>query len=149
MSKLRALFICIHNSARSQMAEAWLDHFCGDAFEVESAGLEPGRLNPFAVQAMAEVGIDISRKQTKAVFDLYKAGKMYAYVIAVCDKEAAERCPIFPGTTKKLHWNFPDPSAVQGSDAEKLAKAREVRDLIRDQIQEWCNEVCPEQCCQR
>lgn len=143
MRKTRVLFICIHNSARSQMAEAWLNHFCGDTFEAESAGLEPGNLNPFVVKAMAEVRIDISKNKTKGVFEMVKSGKAYAYVIAVCDKEAADRCPIFPGVTSRLHWSFQDPSAVKGSDEDKLKKAREVRDQIRDQIQKWCDEVCP------
>jgi arsenate reductase len=137
------LFVCIHNSARSQMAEAWLKHLCGDSFTVESAGLEPGKLNPFVVKAMAEVGIDISGNSTKSVFDFVRAGKTFNYIIAVCDREAAERCPIFPGVAQRLEWNFPDPSAVTGSDEEKLQFAREVRDTIRDRISLWCSELCP------
>ena len=125
------------------MAEAWLKHFCDDTFEVESAGLEPGKLNPLVVRAMGEVGIDISDNKTKSVFDLLKSGKSFAYVIAVCDKEAAERCPIFPGVSQRLHWSFPDPSSVKGTDDEKLAKAREVRDMIREQVESWCYDVCP------
>jgi arsenate reductase len=115
---------------------------CGDYFEAESAGLEPGKLNPFAVAAMAEEGIDISGSPTKSVFDLYKSGKIFSHVVAVCDKEAAERCPVFPGVTQRLHWGFPDPSAVQGSDAARLEKARVVRDMIKQKIHEWCEEVC-------
>lgn len=142
MNKPRILFVCIHNSARSQMAEAWLRHFCGDCFEAESAGLEPGRLNPFVVRAMAEAGIDISGHATKSVFDLLKSGRAFQYVVAVCDAEAAERCPVFPGAAQRLHWAFPDPSAVMGSDDEKLAQAREVRDRIRAKIEEWCAANC-------
>ncbi len=141
MSKSKVLFVCIHNSARSQMAEAFLNTLYGDHFEAMSAGLEPGVLNPYVVRAMQELGIDISGAATKSVFDLYKAGKLYSYVITVCDPEAAERCPIFPGVTKRLHWGFPDPSRAQGSDDEKMAITRTVRDAIRQQIEEWASTV--------
>jgi arsenate reductase (thioredoxin) len=140
--KKNVLFICIHNSARSQMAEAFLNQLCGDEFEAHSAGLEPGRLNPIVVEAMAELGVDISRNQTKAVFDLFKAGAIFAYVVTVCDEANAERCPIFPGVTTRLHWSFADPGSFQGSHEEKLAKTREVRDAIRKKIQTWCAETC-------
>ncbi len=137
MSKQRVLFVCIHNSARSQMAEAWLRHLAEDRFEVESAGLEPGRLNPFAIEAMREKHIDMSQHYPKGVDEVAASGRQFEYVIAVCDKEAAERCPIFPGEGARLHWNFPDPSAVVGTDDEKLSRAREVRDLIREQLIIW------------
>ena len=91
---------------------------------------------------MQEVGMDISGKQTKAVFDMFKSGKMFAYVITVCDEASAERCPIFPGVTKRLHWSFPDPSSAQGSHEEKLVKTREVRDTIKKKVEQWCAEVC-------
>jgi len=140
--KKRVIFICIHNSARSQMAEAFLKQICGDTFEVESAGLEPGKLNPIVVQAMQEVGIDISRNPTKAVWDFVKAGKTFSYVITVCDETSAERCPIFPGMATRLHWSFPDPSSFPGTPEEKLSKTREVRDTINQRVEEWCAEVC-------
>ena len=140
--KTKVLFICIHNSARSQMAEAFLNEICGDVFEAHSAGLEPGNLNPIVVEAMSETGIDISGNKTKAVFDIFKSGKMFQYVITVCDEASAERCPIFPGITKRLHWSFPDPSAFPGTHDEKLARTREVRDTIKQKIEEWCSEVC-------
>jgi arsenate reductase (thioredoxin) len=140
--KSKVLFICVHNSARSQMAEAWLNHFCGDFFEAESAGLEPGTLNPLAVEVMHEAGLDISKKKTQAVFDVFKAGGLFAYVITVCDETSAEKCPIFPGPTKRLHWSFPDPSQVGGSREQKLQQVREIRDQIRRQIVNWCVEVC-------
>jgi len=140
--KSKVLFVCIHNSARSQMAEAFLNQICGNEFEAHSAGLEPGKLNPIVVEAMQEVGIDISGNQTKAVFDFIKAGKTFAYVITVCDETSAERCPIFVGVTKRLHWSFPDPSAIQGTHDEKLARTREIRDTIKQQIEKWCDEVC-------
>jgi arsenate reductase (thioredoxin) len=138
----KVLFVCIHNSARSQMAEAFLNQICGDEFEAHSAGLEPGRLNPIVVEAMQEVGVDISGNQTKAVFDFIKSGEKFAYVITVCDEASAERCPIFPGVTTRLHWSFPDPSKSQGTHEEKLEQTREVRDTIKQQIEKWCAEIC-------
>jgi arsenate reductase len=143
MKKKRVLFICIHNSARSQMAEVFLSQICGEEFEAQSAGLEPGKLNPIVVEAMKEIGIDISANQTKTVFDMFKSGKIFHFAITVCDEASAERCPIFPGITKRLHWSFPDPSAVQGTRDEKLARTREIRDTIKGKIEEWCGEVCP------
>jgi arsenate reductase (thioredoxin) len=147
MNKLKVLFICIHNSARSQMAEAWLNHLCSEAFEAESAGLEPGTLNPLVVEAMREAGLDISHKKTQAVFDVFKSGRMFAYVITVCDEASAERCPIFPGVTKRLHWSFPDPSALTGTKEEKLAQIRPIRDQIRRRIESWCREIRGPQAC--
>src|SRR5207248_5868164 len=105
-------------------------------------GLEPGTLNPLAVQVMAEVGIDISKKKTQAVFDVFKSGQLFAYVITVCDETSAERCPIFPGPATRLHWSFPDPSEVQGSETAKLEQVRIIRDQIRAKIEQWCEEVC-------
>ena len=140
--KKKVLFVCIHNSARSQMAEAFLNEICGEEFEAHSAGLEPGKLNPVVVEAMKEIGIDISGKETKAVFDMFKSGKMFTYVITVCDETSAERCPIFPGVTKRLHWGFPDPSGFQGTPEQKLARTREIRDMIKSKVEEWCAEVC-------
>ena len=140
--KNKVLFVCIHNSARSQMAEAFLNDRCSAQFEAYSAGLEPGRLNLAVVKAMQEVGIDISRNQTKSVSDIIQSGKTFAYVITVCDETSAERCPIFPGVTSRLHWGFPDPSAVQGTPEEKLARTREIRDMIKARIEQWCAEMC-------
>jgi arsenate reductase (thioredoxin) len=139
--KKRVLFICVHNSARSQMAEAWLNTICDEYFEAQSAGLEPGTLNPLAVQVMAEAGIDISKKKTQAVFDVFKSGQLFAYVITVCDEASAEKCPVFPGPATRLHWSFPDPSEVQGSEAAKLEQVRAIRDEIRGKIERWCEEV--------
>jgi arsenate reductase (thioredoxin) len=141
MARQPVLFVCIHNSARSQMAEAWLNHLYGDRFAAESAGLEPGTLNPYVVHAMAEAGIDISEAKTKSVFDMYTSGKLFRYVVTVCDTEAAERCPTFPGVAQRLHWGFPDPSRVTGGDEEKMAQVRAVRDQIRAQIEEWAASV--------
>src|SRR5438477_705338 len=140
--KKRVLFICVHNSARSQMAEAWLNHASKEFFEAQSAGLEPGTLNPLAVKVMAEVGIDISNKKTQAVFDVFKSDQLFAYVITVCDETSAEKCPIFPGPATRLHWTFPDPSEAQGSETAKLEQVRIIRDEIRAKIEQWCEEVC-------
>jgi arsenate reductase (thioredoxin) len=126
----KVLFLCVHNSARSQMAEAFLKKHGGAAYRVESAGLEPGRLNPYVVRAMGEVGMDISGNATKSVFDLAAAGASYDLVVTVCSKEAAERCPIFPGGHEKLHWPFDDPSSFTGSDGEIMEGVRRVRDEI-------------------
>ena len=142
MEKKKVLFVCIHNSARSQMAEAWLNHLCGDFVEAHSAGLEPGVLNPLVVEVMKEVGIDISHKKTQGVFDLYKKGEFFSYVIAVCDGASAEKCPIFPGALERLHWSFPDPSKVDGTKEEKLAQIRPIRDAIKEKIENWCSLTC-------
>ena len=137
MIKQKVLFVCIHNSARSQMAEALLKQSTGDRFEVESAGLEPGKLNPLAIEVMKEIGIDISQNKTKSVFDFYKAGKKYDYVITVCDESQAGQCPVFPGGGQKLHWGFDDPSSFTGSWEEKLVKTRDVRNQIEVKIKNW------------
>jgi arsenate reductase len=136
----RVLFLCIHNSARSQMAAAFLKQVAGDRFDVESAGLEPGKLNPLVVTAMKEVGIDISRNQTQSVFDLFKSGRRFQYVISVCDEASAERCPIFPGVTTRLNWSFADPSTFTGTEYERLKQTVAVRDDIRKKIEEWVKE---------
>ena len=140
--KKKVLFVCIHNSARSQMAEAFLNQIRGDRFEAQSAGLEPGKLNPVVVQSMREVGIDISGNKTKAVYDTLKSGQIFSHVITVCDEASAERCPIFPGVTTRLHWSFADPSSFKGTAAEVLVKTRGVRDAIKAKVEEWCAAEC-------
>jgi arsenate reductase len=125
------------------MAEAWLNHICGDTFDAQSAGLEAGTINPLVMQAMAEEGIDISKKKTQRVFDVWKSGQMFKYVITVCSDAEAKGCPIFPGVTTRLHWPFRDPSQITGTDDEKLRTVREIRDEIRQKIEDWCEEVCP------
>lgn len=141
MDKIKVLFICVHNSARSQMAEALLKKLGGEKFEVESAGLDPGTLNPLAVGVMKEIGLDISGNKTKGVLDLYRAGKTYDYVIAVCAESDAGRCPVFPGKVAILHWVFDDPSQFTGPWEERLAKTRVVRDAIAARISEWLPNV--------
>jgi len=140
--KKKVLFICVHNSARSQMAEAWLNRLCPEQFEAHSAGLEPGALNPLAVEAMHEIGVDISGKKTQSALDVFKSGQLFSYVITVCDESSAERCPIFPGATTRLHWSFPDPAAITGSHEERLNGVRKIRDQIRARIEMWCNQMC-------
>ena len=134
MNKTKVLFLCIHNSARSQMAEAYLKKFAGDQFDVESAGLEPGKLNPLAIEVMKEDGIDISNNLTNDVFDFFKQGKIFHYVVTVCDPKASESCPIFPGLMKKINWGFSDPSKFAGSHEEKLQQTRLVRDQIKQAV---------------
>ncbi|MBN2693837.1 arsenate reductase ArsC [bacterium] len=140
MSKLKVLFVCIHNSARSQMAEKFLNEFDGDNFIAESAGIEPGNLNPTVVQVMEEIGFDISKNRTKSVFELHSQNKTYNYVITVCDPEAAEQCPIFPTESKRLHWFFKDPSSFIGSIDEKIEFTRVIRDEIKMKIKEFLKE---------
>ena len=141
MTKIRVLFLCIHNSARSQMAEAYLKHFGGEKFIVESAGLESGNLNPFAVDVMLEDGINISANQTKNVDEFLRAGKKYDYVITVCDEASAAKCPVFPGRHNKLNWNFPDPSALTGTHTEKLVSTRAIRDKIKEAVMKLAVEL--------
>jgi arsenate reductase len=140
MKPVKVLFICIHNSARSQMAEAFLNHFGNGEFIAESAGLEPGSLNPVVVDAMKSDGIDISGNKTKTIDSIIAAGKSFDYLITVCDETNAERCPMVPGTGKRLHWSFPDPSALNGSYDEKLNQTIEIMDQIKARIESWIKE---------
>ena len=123
------------------MAEAFVNRYCGECFEAESAGLEPGTLNPLIVEAMAEDGIDISGNATKSVWEVFKSGKSFGYVISVCDASREERCPIFPGCAIRLHWSFPDPAQFTGIHAEKLEEVRNVRNAIAAKVATWCEEV--------
>ncbi|HWY50500.1 MAG TPA: arsenate reductase ArsC [Chthoniobacterales bacterium] len=138
--KKKVLFICVHNSARSQMAAALLNKRCGEFFEAQSAGLEPGTLNPLAVEVLREMDIDISKNKTQAVFDVFKSGELFAYVVTVCNESEAEGCPTFPGVTTRLHWSFPDPSKFTGASEEKIEQTRHVRDKIDSQIRQFCAE---------
>lgn len=119
------------------MAEAWLNFLYSDRFEAKSAGLEPGTLNPLAVAAMDEVGIDISRNRTKSVYDLFKNGELFSWVITVCYETGAERCPIFPGIVKRLHWSFPDPSLLTGTWEEKMDAIRKIQGDIKNMVKDW------------
>lgn len=135
------LFVCIHNSARSQMAEAFLNALGKGAFIAESAGIEKGTLNPLVVRAMQEVGIDISGNTTKEVVDFLQQGKKFDAVVTVCDAASAEKCPVFPGKVKRLSWSFPDPSKFQGTEEEKMQRIRTVRDEIKKKVTEFINEA--------
>ena len=139
MEKKKVLFVCIHNSARSQMAEAYLNKFAGDRFIASSAGIAPGRLNPVVVAAMKDDGIDISGNKTKSVDEFLD--KEMDYVITVCDATSGERCPIFPGAVKRMHVEFPDPSALQGSFDEVLEGTIRIRDDIKKKIMELAEKV--------
>ena len=139
MSRMRVLFLCTHNSARSQMAEGLLRHLGGDRFEVASAGTEATGVRPLAVRAMAEIGIDL-RHHTSKTLDRY-LGERWDYVITVCDS-ANEACPVFPRAATRLHWSFEDPSAATGTDEQRLAVFRRVRDEIRGRLQTWLAKAC-------
>ncbi len=142
---IKVLFLCGHNSARSQMAEAFLKEVGRQAFEVESAGLElADRINPLVVEVMKEIGIDLEGKRMQRVFDLFQQGRLYDYVIAVCDAAKAGKCPIFPGVCKRLHWPFEDPATLEGTWEEKLEKTRLIRDKIRHQVETWVEELVKE-----
>lgn len=140
-NKIKVLFVCVHNSARSQMAEAFLKQLGGDKFEVESAGLEPGKLNPLVVEVMKEINIDISGNSTKSVFEFFKQGRIFNYVVTVCDETSGEKCPLFPGRVSRLHWGFDDPAGFQGSYNEKLEKTRIVRDKIKERVGQFLKEI--------
>jgi arsenate reductase (thioredoxin) len=130
--KARVLFLCTHNSARSQMAEGLLRYLARDRFEAHSAGMEATHVRPLAIRAMDEIGVDISGQESKTL-ERY-LGKPFDYVITVCD-DANEACPFFPGATNRLHWSLPDPSAAKGTEEERLAVFRSVRDALRDRVQ--------------
>ena len=142
--RAKVLFLCTGNSARSQMAEGYLRDAAGDRFEALSAGIAPKGLNPLAVEAMHEIGIDISRYLSKDVVDFL--GQPIPYIVTVCDN-ARERCPIFPGTYKFLHWSLMDPAAAEGTREEKLACFRKVRDQIVEHIdKEFAAAITPASC---
>jgi arsenate reductase (thioredoxin) len=135
---MRILVLCTHNSARSQMAEALLRSYGNGRFTVASAGTEATRVNPLAVEAMEEIGIDISGARSKHLDEF--RDQEFDYVITVCDA-AAEACPMFPGKSERIHWSFPDPSAAGGSYEDRLSVFRTVRDDIAEQIHKWVNET--------
>lgn len=137
---MKVLFVCVHNSARSQMAMTYLNALGQGKFTAESAGLEPGTLNPLVVEAMAEAGYDISHNPVQSVFDLFRQGKDYDMVIKVCDQSQGQKCPTFPGARANLAWDFPDPSTFTGTHAEKL---QQVRDQIKTRIEELINVYQP------
>lgn len=137
MKKENVIFICIHNSARSQMAEAWLKHLAGNKYEVYSAGLEPGKLNPTVVKAMSLENIDISKNITNSVNEFIDGHIVFDYVITVCDESSAEKCPVFPGKGNRLHWGFNDPSAITGDPDDKLKETIIIRDEIKVRVKQF------------
>jgi arsenate reductase (thioredoxin) len=137
---VKVLFVCVHNSARSQMAEAFLNVLGEGFFISESAGLEKGTLNPYVIKVMQEIGYDLSQNQTKDVFDFFKQGKTYSYVIKVCDAINGQRCPIFPGALKDIYWNITDPASILGSEEEILAHVRRIRDEIKSRVVEFISD---------
>jgi len=131
----KVLFICGHNSGRSQMAEAMLSKMGGSEFTVKSAGLQPAdAVNPLVLTVMQELGIDMSGHTPKSAFDLFKAGELFTHVVTVCDKETDENCPIYPGIQKRENWPFPDPEKLTGTHEEKLIKLRKIRDDIKQRL---------------
>jgi arsenate reductase (thioredoxin) len=134
MGRPRVLFLCTHNSARSQMAEGFLRALAGDRFEAGSAGTEKTSVNPLAIRVMAELGIDLGGHTSKLYVDV--APEAWDFVITVCD-DANERCPWVPGSVERLHWSFPDPSRATGTEEQRLAAFRRVRDQIRDRLTDW------------
>jgi arsenate reductase len=132
MEKPKVLFLCTHNSARSQMAEGLLRHLAGNHFEVMSAGTEATHVRPLAIRAMDELGIDISGQESKTL-DRY-LGDIFDYVVTVCD-DATEACPVFPGAKRRLHWSFEDPAQARGSEEERLRVFQSVRDEIKERIE--------------
>lgn len=136
----KVLFICGHNSGRSQIAEAYLKQLGKDKFLAKSAGLNPSEsVNPLVIEVMKEENIDLSHKKPKAAFDFVKAGELFSYVITVCDKETDENCPIFPGIQRRENWPFPDPEKAIGSHEEKLNQVRKIRDDIKSKLIEFFN----------
>lgn len=136
MDKQKVLFLCTGNSARSQMAEAFVRQYAGDTFEAHSAGLEPKGMNPLTIKVMNEVGIDISNQTSKGI-GTYLGKMLFQYLITVCD-DAEKNCPtVWPGVNTRMHWSFEDPAMFEGTEEQKLAKFREVRDLMDKRIKEW------------
>lgn len=138
---MRVLIICVHNSARSQMAETYLRHFCGEAATVTSAGLDPTHIHPLVLRVMAEDGFDLSAKGTRKVFDLFRDGLLFDYVITVCEESLDGQCPVFPGVTHRLHMPFADPAALGGSEEQRLVEVRKIRDRIKARMAALAEEI--------
>ena len=138
--KIKVLFICVHNSARSQMAEELLKKYGGDKFEVESAGFEPTVINPLVAKVLEEEGIDLTKKKTQSVFSLIKAQKFYGYVVTVCSRAKENECPIFPGMPMRLHWDLENPEDFTGSEEERIDKIKEQKEQIKQLVLDFINE---------
>ncbi|MBN1622759.1 MAG: arsenate reductase ArsC [Clostridia bacterium] len=138
--KKKVLFVCVHNSARSQMAEEFLRKLGGEFFEAESCGFIPSSINPLVLEVMKEEGVDLSNKKTQSVFDLYKENRLYSFVITVCDRAREKDCPVFPGIVKRLHWNLENPEDFSGTHDDKIEKTRELMIEIKQLVIDFINE---------
>lgn len=136
---IKVLFVCVHNSARSQMAEAFLNDLGKGIILAESAGLEPAPINELVVKAMNEIGYDISRNSVDSVFDFFKEGRRYNMIIKVCDMDSGQKCPVFPLTRQILDWNLPDPNSFEGTEEERLVQIRALRDSIKELVNDLVN----------
>jgi arsenate reductase len=136
----KVLFICIHNSARSQMAEAYLNDWGAGRFQAESAGLKPTEIHPLTIKVMAEEGYDLEGKKANSVFDLFQQGRLYSQVITVCEESVEQDCPVFPGVAYRAHWPFPDPAKPVGGPEEQLLRFRTIREQVKEQIKRFLNE---------
>lgn len=141
MDKIRVLFVCTHNSARSVMAETFLNSLGKGRFHAESAGLEPRETNRMVIRVMREEGYDLEGRQGNSIFEYFKEGRLYDYVVYVCSSEDEGLCPVFPGVRKSLHWPFPDPSKLEGTEDEKLSQVRHIRDQIKAKVETWIHEI--------
>lgn len=139
--KIKVLFICVHNSGRSQMAEEYLKRIGGEKFEVKSAGFEPTEINPLVVRVMEEEGFDLSGKETHDAWNFYREGQHFNFVITVCDRKHEEKCPIFPRPFVQSNWPFPDPDEFTGTDEEKMEQVRNLRDSIRERVEQFVEET--------
>ncbi|MFO7808545.1 arsenate reductase ArsC [Guyparkeria sp.] len=133
----RVLFVCIHNSGRSQIAEAFLNELGGPEIVAESAGVDPHPVNPEVIQVMKEIGYDLSGAESDNIVDFFREGRLYEQVIYVCERGTEQDCPLFPGVRQTLHWPYPDPATLGGGEAERLEALRGIRDRIRERVEEW------------
>ncbi|MDK2825951.1 protein tyrosine phosphatase [Methanolobus vulcani] len=140
-NKINVLFICIRNSGRSQIAEAYLKKIGGERFEVESAGYKPEPINSLVLKVMEEDGFDLSGSKPQSAWNLFKEGKLYQYIITVCDRAHEEECPLFPKPFLQLHWPYPDPETFTGSEEEKQEQARKLRDSIKKRIEQFVEDI--------
>jgi len=137
---LKVLFVCVSNSARSQMAEAFMNKLGNGDFKAESAGIEPGKLNPLVVRVMNDIGYDISKNSTNSVFSYLKEGREYSIIINLCDQSTNQKCPVFPMTLKTMDWNITDPALVIGNEQEKLEKISLIRDEIKTKVETFISQ---------
>jgi arsenate reductase (thioredoxin) len=138
--KKKVLFICVHNSARSQIAEELLRKYGGDTFETESAGLEPTEVNPLVIEVMKEEGVDLTNKKTQSVFDVVKRKTFFGYVVTVCDRQSEKKCPVFPGVPMRMHWDLVNPEDYTGTYEQRLEKVRNLKEKIKELVLDFIKE---------